>query len=472
MARTTRLIIKVLLGGTLTLSATVVSPFTQASASASVIQTQGSAAKTAPGQARFGDRGPAVVALQKAIMRNGFTLKGGADGVFDQRTRRVLRTFQRVVGLKVTGVVDAATARVLKIDRLPAAAATPVASNDAAAQQTTPVAQPAASAPAARTYPLTVQTLPVRGQRGQAVLALQTALATSGITFRGGIDGLFGSGTAAAVAQFQKNNGLNQTGIVDRATAVALGLIAPAEQAAAASASSSPTTTLTSATLPSRGDRGRSVRALQRALQQAGFTPKGGVDGVFGGATAVAIRKFQESKGLRGTGLLDTRTAVALSLIDAPRIALQAFPVQGPCFFSNTWHAPRPEGRLHLGVDIIAAEGRLIYAVVDGVISRIYDAKVDKRAGNGVRLLMEDGTYFFYGHLSRLADGIQLGTRVKAGQIIGYNGRTGNTSTPHLHFEVHPQGGDPIDPTEIVAAVDACHVTDPLPQPDAAAQSA
>lgn len=462
MARTTQLIGKVLLGGSVALTITIAAPTAHGSAKAATVQTQSTAAKTAPGQPRFGEKGPAVVALQKAIMGNGFTLRGGADGVFDQRTRRVLRTFQRVVGLKVTGVVDGPTAKVLKLDRLPDA-------GEASTQKTTAtkVQQPV------RSYPLTVKTLPVRGQKGESVVLVQNALAAAGLTVRGGIDGVFGSGTARTIASFQKKIGAPQTGLLDQTTAAALGLVAPADQSVkSATAPAVTSEKLASESLPRRGDRGRDVRVLQRALVAAGFAPNGGVDGVFGGATAVAIQKFQASQGITESGLLDVRTAVALSLIDAPRIQLQVFPIQGPCSYINTWHDARPEGRVHLGVDIIAAEGRLIYAVTDGVISKVYNAKTDKRAGNGVRLLMDNGTYFFYGHLSRLADGIGLGTRVKAGQIIGYNGKTGATNTPHLHFEVHPGGGDPIDPTDIVAAVDACGVTEPLPQPEGAPQGA
>ena len=76
-----------------------------------------------------------------------------------------------------------------------------------------------------------------------------------------------------------------------------------------------------------------------------------------------------------------------------------------------------------------------------------------------------DGTYFFYGHMLRLADGITVGTKVKAGQVVGYNGKTGGTNTPHLHFEIHPFGGAAIDPTAAVDAVNACGVTTPLPIP-------
>ena len=409
---------------------------------------------TAPGQPRLGDRGESVIALQKAIMRNGFTLKGGADGVFDRRTLRVLRTFQRVVGLRVTGVVDVPTATVLKLNVVPATSTT--------SSTTTSTSVPAP------VYPMTVDTLPVRGAKGNVVRLVQEALAAAGLTVRGGIDGVFGSGTAASIAKFQSSKGIAPTGALDATTARALGLVAPAAtQAPAATAPAKPSTNarLNPKSLPSRGSKGKSVRILQRALVNAGITVKGGIDGVFGGATAVALRTFQEKNGIPATGLFDTRTAVALGLIDGPVVSLEVFPVQGRCGYSNTWHAPRSEGRLHLGVDIIAKEGNLVYAVADGTITRVYTADRYERAGNGVRLTMADGTYFFYGHFSKIADGIGLGSPVKAGQVIGYIGKTGSTNTPHLHFEIHPGGGEAIDPTPIVAAIDACDVTTPRPVP-------
>ncbi|MEY3805277.1 MAG: putative peptidoglycan binding domain, partial [Actinomycetota bacterium] len=80
-------------------SAAVPTLTTTASAATVVSSTS---SKTAPGQPKLGQSGPAVVALQQAIMRNGFTLTGGATGKFDARTQRVLKTFQKVVGLRVT----------------------------------------------------------------------------------------------------------------------------------------------------------------------------------------------------------------------------------------------------------------------------------------------------------------------------------------------------------------------------------
>lgn len=429
-------------------------------ASAAPVVANSSTTKTAPGQPKFGDKGPQVVAIQTAIMKNGFTLKGGATGVFDRNTVRVLRTFQRVVGLKVTGVVDAQTARVLKVS---------TGSTTTAAPTTTVPPVTTTNAPAPQ-FPMTPSTLPVRGNKGDLVLVLQKAIQAAGIPVKGGVDGMFGSGTTTSIAQFQTAKGLPATGILDVATAAALGLVAPAAPAPAATPVANVSTSGTLAqltTLPVRGNKGDSVRLVQAALVKAGIEVKGGIDGVFGGATFVALQKFQAANGIEATGLLTPQTAIKLGVMAAPAISLAAFPVQGPCSFTNTWHAPRGTNRVHLGVDIIAKEGNLLYAVADGVITKLYSVGSDKLAGNGVRITMADGTYFFYGHMSRIADGITIGTPVKAGQVVGYVGKTGATNTPHLHFEIHPQGGEAIDPTSAVAAVDGCKNTTPLAVPAA-----
>ena len=440
-----------------------------ASASTGVIAASSTSAKTAPGQPTFGDKGPHVVAVQTAIMRNGFTLKGGATGVFNKSTQRALKSFQKVVGIKVTGVVDTATAKVLK---LATASTTTVQATTTTVQATTTTVAPTTTTTPAVVYPLTTSTLPVRGAKGDAVVAVQKALKAAGLEVKGGIDGAFGSGTTSTIATFQTSKGLTATGVLDIPTAVALALIAPvaapapAPAPAAVSIASTPTL-LDSSALPARGNRGDAVRTLQKALINAGIEVKGGADGVFGGATFVALQKFQTANALSVTGTLTTQTAVKLGLVAAPAVAISVFPVQGLCSYENTWHAPRGNGRKHLGVDIIAKEGKLLYAVADGTITKLYTEASDKLAGNGVRLTMADGTYFFYGHMQKIADGMTIGTKVKAGQVVGYLGKTGGTTTPHLHLEVHPLGGEAIDPTPIVAAVDACSVTTPLPVPAA-----
>jgi len=437
---------------------------TGAHASTGVVITSSSSAKTAPGQPAFGDKGPHVVAVQTAIIRNGFSLNGGATGVFNKSTQRALKSFQKVVGLKVTGVVDSATAKVLKV----------AAETTTTVQATTTTVAPVTTTVPAVVYPLTTTTLPVRGAKGEAVVAVQKALKAAGLEVKGGIDGAFGSGTTSTISTFQTSKGLSVTGVLDIPTAVALALVAPiaapapapAPAPAAVSIASAPTL-LDSSALPVRGAKSDAVRTLQNALIGAGIEVKGGADGVFGGATFIALQKYQTANALTVTGTLTTQTAVKLGLVAPPAVTISVFPVQGLCSYENTWHAPRGTDRKHLGVDIIAKEGNLLYAVADGTITKLYTVGTDKLAGNGVRLTTADGTYFFYGHMQKLADGITIGTKVKAGQVVGYVGKTGDTNTPHLHIEVHPLGGEAIDPTPVMAAVDACSVTAPLAAPAA-----
>lgn len=411
-------------------------------------------ATTAPGQAKFGQSGPAVVALQQAIMRNGFSLRGGATGKFDARTRKVLKTFQKVVGLRVTGVVDAQTANVLKLN----------STTTQAAQGT--VAAAVSAAPA--TNGPFVKRLPKRGAGSTDVVIVQKALMSAGVRVAGGADGIFGKATTRAIRAFQKARGMSVSGKLDQQTAIALGVMAAPVTPAVATPTATSAPASTGGTyvskLPVQGQRGTDVVLVQGALIADGITVRGGADGIFGAATARAISDFQKKHGLAVTGRLDDATALRLGVIAPPSIQLAVFPVQGPCGFSNTWQAPR-DARKHEGVDIIAPEGNLIYAVADGTITVVYDAARHSRSGNGIRITTADGTYFFYAHLQKLAAGIAVGTQVKAGQIIGYNGKTGNTSTPHLHFEIHPGGGAAIDPTSAVAAVNGCHITTPLPQP-------
>jgi peptidoglycan hydrolase-like protein with peptidoglycan-binding domain len=444
---------KVIISGAILSMGLVALPQTAQAATVSAAPT----AKTAPGQPKFGDKGAHVAAVQAAIIRNGFTLKGGVTGVFDKNTLRALKNFQKVVGLRASGVVDAPTAKVLKVSA--------DATTTTIAPVTTTVA-PTTTLPAV-VYPLTVDTLPVRGAKGASVLAVQKALVIAGISVKGGVDGMFGSGTTSSLAAFQSAKGLPATGLLDASTASALGLVAPVIAPAPAPAVSAATanTSVIVGKLPTRGDRGDKVRVLQKALIASNVEVKGGADGVFGIATTVALQKYQTANGLQVTGTLTTPTAIKLGLVAAPAISITVFPVQGLCSYENTWHAPRGTNRLHLGVDIIAKEGNLLYAVEDGTITKMYSTATDKLAGNGVRLTRADGTYFFYGHMQRVADGIGIGVKVKAGQVLGYLGKTGGTTTPHLHLEVHPFGGEAIDPTPIVAAVDACSVTTPLPVP-------
>ena len=164
-----------------------------------------------------------------------------------------------------------------------------------------------------------------------------------------------------------------------------------------------------------------------------------------------------------------TSTVSSTTIAPTPTLPTGAtiaqFPVQGLCWFADSFGAPRSGGRRHEGVDILAAQGNKVYAVTDGVLTKQYLDAPGSLSGNGWRLTKPDGTYFFYAHLSAFAPGLSVGSTVKAGQILGQVGMTGNAGSPHLHFEVHPGGGAAINPTPSVTAVNGCTTTKIPPQP-------
>ncbi|MBH0111479.1 M23 family metallopeptidase [Novosphingobium sp. YJ-S2-02] len=91
--------------------------------------------------------------------------------------------------------------------------------------------------------------------------------------------------------------------------------------------------------------------------------------------------------------------------------------------------------RMHAGIDYGASYGTPIHAVADG---RVTYAGRHGGHGNYVRLEHSGGLGTGYGHMSRIA--VRSGTRVKAGQVIGYVGSTGLSTGPHLHLEAYRNG--------------------------------
>jgi murein DD-endopeptidase MepM/ murein hydrolase activator NlpD len=107
----------------------------------------------------------------------------------------------------------------------------------------------------------------------------------------------------------------------------------------------------------------------------------------------------------------------------------------------------------HEGTDIMAPAGTELYATERGILTQVGSNSL---GGTVVWLKGESGTYYYYAHLSRYADGVHKGLVVEAGQLIGYVGTTGNAvgGPPHLHFEVHPDGGEAVNPYPLLAVVD------------------
>jgi hypothetical protein len=132
------------------------------------------------------------------------------------------------------------------------------------------------------------------------------------------------------------------------------------------------------------------------------------------------------------------------------------FPVGKPHSFGDSFGAPRMVGtqyeHSHKGTDILAPMGTPLLACERGVISQIGSEVL---GGNRLWLKGESGTLYYYAHLSGFAEGLANGQLVEAGSVIGYVGDTGNAKgTPHLHFEIHPDGGPAVNPYPLLKVVD------------------
>lgn len=101
--------------------------------------------------------------------------------------------------------------------------------------------------------------------------------------------------------------------------------------------------------------------------------------------------------------------------------------------------------KLHTGVDLAAPTGTPIYAGGNGVVKR---AQWVSGYGRYVSLGHANGYETAYAHMTRIADGIKPGVRVRQGQIIGYVGSTGYSTGPHLHYEIKINGRT-VDPLKV-----------------------
>jgi murein DD-endopeptidase MepM/ murein hydrolase activator NlpD len=130
---------------------------------------------------------------------------------------------------------------------------------------------------------------------------------------------------------------------------------------------------------------------------------------------------------------------------------------QASLIAKNAWQIPVTPGVYHLtsrfgecsslwshchtGLDFAAPSGTPIRAVAGGVVT---EAGSSGAYGNRTIVTLEDGTELWYCHQTSYA--VSTGQDVRAGEVIGTVGSTGNVTGPHLHLEVRPGAGDPVDP--------------------------
>jgi peptidoglycan hydrolase-like protein with peptidoglycan-binding domain len=265
------------------------------------------------------------------------------------------------------------------------------------------------------------------------VAALQVAL--RGVhTYSGGIDGVAGPQTKAAVMRFQRARRLPADGVAGPRTRRALG-----RRGAPALGSR----------VISPGDRGWDVAALQFMLSRRGYSP-GSVDGGFGAGTLAALRRFQAAAGIGVDGRAGGGTIRALSgqssgsgstsgggggSATGPIRLLR--PVSGPMGDGFGY----PGGRRHDGVDFPEPYGTPVGAAGRGTV--VFAGWNSGGYGNLVVVQHRLGYQTWYAHLSAIA--VSNGQAVAGGVMIGRIGSTGRSTGPHLHFELR-HNGVPINP--------------------------
>ena len=104
-------------------------------------------------------------------------------------------------------------------------------------------------------------------------------------------------------------------------------------------------------------------------------------------------------------------------------------------YFGSRW------GRIHGGLDFGMPIGTPIYASDGGTVTR---ASYFSGYGLCIEVTHNNGTFTRYGHCSKVV--VKVGDKVAQGEKIGEVGNTGNSTGPHLHFEIHPNGGEYVDP--------------------------
>ena len=122
-------------------------------------------------------------------------------------------------------------------------------------------------------------------------------------------------------------------------------------------------------------------------------------------------------------------------------------PVAGPVGYSNDWGDPR-SGHTHQGNDLFASRGTPAVAVRGGSVM------LQEGGGGGLMaFLYSGGDMFFYAHLDQFS--VSDGASVSQGQQLGTVGTSGNASAdaPHLHFEIHPGGGGPVNPYDTISMI-------------------
>jgi murein DD-endopeptidase MepM/ murein hydrolase activator NlpD len=248
-----------------------------------------------------------------------------------------------------------------------------------------------------------------------AVAALQVGLRAHGL-YAGTVDGLRGPATSAALRSLQSSSGLGLGAAINGR----LGRFAPRPLGSRVLAEPMV---------------GFDVAEVQFELAWLGF-PSGHFDGRFGTHLTAAVKRFQRWAGLNADGVVGQATIAALARPTSVIVPRLARPVGGAV---GDGFGPRGD-RFHAGIDIEAPAGVPVGAAAAGEVTW-----AGVRSGWGLCVVVAHGQGIrtLYAHLGSAT--VSVGTPLSVGAQVGRVGSTGDSTGPHLHFEVRINGAA-IDP--------------------------
>ena len=239
---------------------------------------------------RYGSQNEAVRQLQQDLTKLGY-YTGTVSGHFGSKTEAAVMDFQRKNGLTADGVVGAKT--LAKIEEKLGG------SSSSGSSSTNSSSSSSSSSSSVLKYGV---------QNSDAVKTLQTNLKTLGYYKNGSVTGNYGNLTKEAVAQFQRDNGLDADGIAGAKTLARI----QEKLSGSSSSSSSSSSGTSSSSLLQLGSNSDAVKTLQTNLKTLGYYT-GSLTGNFGEKTQAAVIAYQKTKGLTADGIAGSKTLAAIA---------------------------------------------------------------------------------------------------------------------------------------------------------------
>ena len=325
---------------------------------------------------RYGDRGTAVLKLQQALNKLGYTT-GGLDSKYGPSTQKAVKSFQKDNGLAVDGIAGNATQT--KLYKLADGATINNSNNNNNTGDKESY------------FGGNYSTLEY-ADKGSRVKLLQQALKQLGY-YTGSIDSKFGAGTQRAVVAFQKAQKLTADGKAGKKTLQRIEKLLDGGSSPTPTPTKKPTATPTPTPKPTtndydiptrtlrKGATGSDVKSVQKRLKELGYYT-GSVDGTYGSGTVNAVKAFQKNNGLTADGIAGNATYKKLYSDKAVPAASAATPTPSPK--PTPTPTPKPTYNVPQGTLRSGDEGEDVKTVQHRLKELKYYAKsIDGKYGSG-----------------------------------------------------------------------------------------